>query len=325
MQRSIQTKKIHRRAEESPKGCQRIYSACTLEGLILVSESRQASIQVYKGDLVHTGQPLHWPSGLLVTGSVGDGVRLDAQGDVYIRGHVHGSSISSAGGRVAVTDTTLSALTDILCGPLDHATLQAGGDIHLLAEARHSALQAAGNLHVKLSMEYSLQRVQTQIGGGLVLNLQMPPPSPATAGERQHVRAPARLEGAIALHGAPPFRFQPCVIEDFSAGGLRCTVPDGALYGVTAAGTLVQIKFQLPGEQSQILAIARVARMLEGGSVGLAFLSMAEHDGQRLKAYCLQLILTGKHRKLDLRHNRTSDLQQESLFRRRSTDPARTA
>lgn len=287
-----------------------------------MSESRGGQVPVHTGDLGASDRPLRYPSGLVVTGSVGPGVRLEAGGDVYVRGDARGSSISSAGGRVAITgavlDTQLHAASDILCGRLHHADLCAGRDIHLLAEARQSTLQASGNLHVKLSMEYSLQAVQVEIGGGVVLDLQTPAPGAPIAGDRQHQRVSTDLEGMVACHGAPPFQFQPCMIDDLSGGGLRCTLAPGASLGALSMGMLLQVKLGLPGEPGQIVAIARLVRIIESQSYGLSFLTLAEHDRQRLKTYCLQRLLTATQRKLALRHNRTSDLQQESLLQRRA-------
>jgi hypothetical protein len=294
-----------------------------------VSEGQGASVQVHKGDLVAAGGPLRYRSGLLVTGSVGDGVIVEAGGDVYVKGNARGASIHSLGGRVAVTgtvvDTTLQAAGDILCGHLHKTSLSAGRDIHLLAEARQSVLRAGGNLHVKLSVEYSLQEALVEIGGGIVLDLQAPSSGVPTANERQHVRVSTDLEGAVSLHGQPPFQFVPCLIADLSGGGARCTLLGAAPLSAVKKGALVQLKFCLPGEEGQILAIARVARLVESDSWGLSFVAVADRDRQRLKTYCLQHVLTGTQRKLDLRHNRTSDLQHTNLLRRQGSEHAARA
>lgn len=295
-----------------------LLAACDGEVVLRHLLIHVAPMMIYEGDLTEQDGPVVSQTGLFVRGSVRGG-RIAARDDVYIQGDVQEARIESESGGITVEGSVLGserrrcalrAPLDIHCGNLLHADVEAGGDVRLLAEARYSTLRAAHNLYLRHSMEKSLLETQVHIGGGVLPALDDPAQLVALPAERQHFRVPTALPAAIALHGLPPLRFQPCTITDLSTSGARCRLSAGDMHAGNVhasemhAGTIVQLKVALPGSEEPMLAVARLSRRVAPDLMGLAFLQMARRDQQRLTEYCLRLLMERKQAKLARREDR---------------------
>ncbi len=262
---------------------------------------------VHDGDLTAASPSLNVSGAVFVTGSVRGG-RIVAGGDVYVRGEVEEGQVCSAAGSIAVgggvtgtpqRPSLLRAAADVSCGHVLHAELHAGRSIYLSATARLSVLRAEGDLYLH-SVEKDLLETHLHLGGGLVPLLEMPSPLVAVPTDRQHFRVAVTCDALLALHGASPLRFERCTIVDLSTSGVRCRVRGGE----PRPGTIMQLKFALPGESDQILVIARMSRWIASGVIGLSFLHMTQRDQERLKMYCVRLLMERSHSKLSSRQDR---------------------
>ncbi len=259
-------------------------------------------MRVHDGDVTREHGPLVLDGSVFVTGSVREGACIDAGGDVYVAGAVDEARLTSRDGSIAVMGSVsgapvrkaeLRAGGDVACGNALHTVIEAGGDARLLVAARHSVIATAGNLYLQQTVERGLQDVSLRVQGGLLPSLEEAVELrdvPAPAG-RQHFRVVTRLDGSVALHGAPPLTFQPCAIVDLSTSGARCQVPRGLLPGGAAPGAILQLKLSLPGSADELFIVARLSRRVAPGVIALAFLQMTGRDHDRLTQYCLRLFL----------------------------------
>ncbi len=259
-------------------------------------------MRVHDGDLTREHGPLALDGSVFVTGSVREGACIDAAGAVYVAGSVEEARLTSRDGSIAVMGsvsgaparkTMLRAGGDVACGAALHTVIEAGGDARLLVAARHSAIATAGNLYLQQTVERGLQDVSLRVKGGLLPLLEETVELrdvPAPAG-RQHFRVVTRLDGSVALHGAPPLTFQSCVIVDLSTSGARCQVPRGLLPGGGSPGAILQLKLSLPDSADELFIVARLSRRVAPGVIALAFLQMTGRDHDRLTQYCLRLFL----------------------------------
>ncbi len=103
------------------------------------------------------------------------------------------------------------------------------------------------------------------------------------------------VQAAIALHGVQPLRFHPCWILDVSSSGARCRVTEHALIDHLVPNTAVQLKFALPDRRDLVLVIARVARLIAPGVIGVEFVHMTQHDHQHLADLCVRSMLRRAH------------------------------
>jgi len=230
---------------------------------------------------------------------VREGGRVEAQGDVHVRGDIHQASVTSTAGRITVEGQIggtaqqpgdLRAHGSIICEGALHATIQTDSDIHIRSEARHTTLQAGGHVYLRRLLQESLFDAHLRLGGGVV-----PPVEPVTAvvsptTERRHARVSLELAARIAVHDTPPNPFHPCVIEDLSPSGARCRLIEPFRDGDPPPGTVMQLKITLPDRPDDVPVIAYVARLVESGSLGLAFVQITERDGDHLMAFCMRIL-----------------------------------
>lgn len=265
-------------------------------------------MHVHEGDLTAADGPLISERGVFITGSVRD-TRVAARGEVYVAGDVRSSRVVSERAGVTVLggvggspqeQSELHAALDVICGSAVHADLRAGAHIRLLGEARHAALHAPGNLYLQRSIEQSLIETRLHIGGAVIPTLPAPSPLVPVPTDRQHFRVATSLPASLALHGAGPLAFYPCSIVDMSTSGARCRLSGEA----PSPGSIVHLKLALPGNDEQMLVVARVSRAVGPTQIGLTFLQMTQRDRHRLTEYCLQLLMARKHGKMATREDR---------------------
>lgn len=254
-------------------------------------------VRVVDGPDIALDAPLLHDSDLFIRGAVGARRRVEASGDIHIEGHVYEAHIRSTGGSITVhgsvsgekeQHTVLEASTDITCGTALHATLRAGNDVYLLARARASVVEALGALYLRHGIEESLHDVELQVWGGLI------PAAPsdlevAMPAERRHERVPLELHGELASHGAVPLAYYPCLIEDLSISGARCRL-EAPPAATPERGTLLQLRFLLPGASDYILVMGRVARRHAPGVIGVAFVEAPQRA--LLESFCARTLLT---------------------------------
>lgn len=111
--------------------------------------------------------------------------------------------------------------------------------------------------------------------------------SPPT--ERQHPRVPVDIPADIAL-GSPTAASHACTVEDLSVGGARCRLKETLPSGDPIAGTSAQLRFALPGGLSPVVAIGRVARVVDEGVLSVAFMQMTQRDHDMVEVFCRQTI-----------------------------------
>ena len=279
-----------------------LFASCDGEVVLRNMLVQVVPMRVHDGDVTRAHGPLVLDGSIFVTGSVREGACIDAEGDVYVAGSVDEARLMSRDGSIAVMGSvsgasarkaTLSASGDVACGNALHTVIEAGGDVRLLAAARHSAIAATGNLYLQGTVEQGLQDVSLRVTGGLLPALEEAVELrdvPAPPG-RQHFRVVTRLDGSVALHGAPPLAFQPCTIVDLSTSGARCRVPRGLLPGGGSPGAILQLKLSLPDSADELFIVARLSRRVAPSVIALAFLQMTGRDHDRLTQYCLRLFL----------------------------------
>ena len=279
-----------------------LFASCDGEVVLRNMVLQVVPMRVHDGDVTREHGPLTLDGAVFVTGSVRAGACIDAAGDVYVAGAVEEARLTSRDGSIAVMGSVLGAPArqtmlraggDVACGNALHTVIEAGGDARLLVAARHSAIATAGNLYLQQTVERGLQDVSLRVKGGLLPLLEEAVELrdvPAPAG-RQHFRVVTRLDGSVALHGAPPLTFQPCAIVDLSTSGARCQVPRGLLPGGVAPGAILQLKLSLPDSADELFIVARLSRRVAPGVIALAFLQMTGRDHDRLTQYCLRLFL----------------------------------
>ena len=299
--------------EVSADGTQLIAS-CAGEVLMRNLLVEIVPMHIHEGDITGDSALLRTPDAVFVTGSVEEHAQIEAGGEVYIQGHVSDAQIRSGGSGITVMSyvsgqvhqpTILRAAEHVLCGPVRHAHVIAGGDIRLFAGAWQATLKAGGNVYVPQSLEHSLLDVHLHIEGGLFPTPLSIEPDSIVAQDRQHVRITTRLRALIALHGTPPLTFHSCTILDLSVGGARCHMHSA--FPEPAPDAIVQLKFVLPTSGDYVLIIGRVVRRIADGVIGLAFLQMTQRHQQLLTTFCLQLLLSRAKGNLAHRDSRKSE------------------
>ncbi len=281
-----------------------LYAACDGEVVLRNLMLHVFPMHVRDGDLEAADGVLASENGVFVRGSLRPGARIVASGHIYVAGDIHEAIVQSETGNISVSGSILGAvarptllqagnnisITNVLYG-----TLSAGGGIWLLREARRSTLRAAGDLYLHNSLDASLRDVQIELGGGVVTKQAVAVTQLAMLTERQHFRVSMAVQAAIALHGVQPLRFHPCWILDVSSSGARCRVTEHALIDHLVPNTAVQLKFALPDRRDLVLVIARVARLIAPGVIGVEFVHMTQHDHQHLADLCVRSMLRRAH------------------------------
>lgn len=103
--------------------------------------------------------------------------------------------------------------------------------------------------------------------------------------ERQHARMAVQTMAEVGF-GARPGTPHHCVIEDISAGGVRCKLLASPPGGDPPIGTVAQLRITLPGDYNELAAIGRVVRSIGPGIIAVAFLRLSERDTARITAFC---------------------------------------
>jgi hypothetical protein len=236
---------------------------------------------------------------VFITGSVEEGAIVEAEGDIYIQGSVHEAEVVSRSGGITVMGniagalgrpSILRALGEVVCHSVRYGKITTAGDLRLHAEAWQSALTVGGDLYLDGQFEHCLLDVSLEVEGGIFPRMEANPVPAAVPSERRHVRVATGLRGHLALHAAPPLRFQPCTLVEVSAAGARCRLPDGG--SDPLPGTIVQIKVPLPNSRGHIQGIARVVRVVGRGLISVEFLQMTQRDQNLLSTFCLRVLLS---------------------------------
>lgn len=266
-------------------------------------------MRVWDGDIGPADSPVAAENGLFVIGSI-TSARVAAAGDIYVTGDVFESGVTSEGATVAVAGSvngserrvsTVCANSHIACGSIRLAEIRAGGDIHIKDDARQSRLIADGSVYVQ-SIDKCLIDVQLRLGGGLVPAQELVRRLAGLPPDRQHFRIALAREASLAIYGQAPPVFESCTIVDLSTSGARCRVAGPEL----RPGAIVQLKFDLPNDHDHVFVIARIARWIAPGVIGLAFLQMTERDQHRLKMFCVRSLMERGYRNLPAREGRRS-------------------
>lgn len=272
---------------------------------------------LWRGDLGAGHGVLRAVGDVFIGGSVRPGAHIDAVGDIYVQGDVISAHLTSRAGGIRVAGRVsgtarhraiLVAAKDLSCAGLTRANVAAGGDLRLERDAWACTLKVGGNLYLRAAIEACLLDVETTIGGAVLPPLDDQTDLAALPAERRHMRVAFRLPAHLALHGAPPLTFQAGAIEDISVGGVRFAFERPPPGGAPPRGALTQLKFTLPDEGGQVLAIARVARA--GGAaagstlLGLTFAQMSHRDRDRVQGLCRQLVLGRRQTTLGTRSDR---------------------
>ena len=111
--------------------------------------------------------------------------------------------------------------------------------------------------------------------------------SPPT--ERQYPRVRTDFPAEIGFDGAVA-PAHPCVVEDLSMGGARCRLTHSAPGGDPALSAGVSLRFTLPGGETPITAIGRIARRVDVGVLSIAFLQIVERDRDAIDVYCQRVL-----------------------------------
>jgi hypothetical protein len=252
----------------------------------------------YDGDVPAGSSITYQHMPVFVAGSVLEGARLEADGEVYVDGDAIEAHIRSRQSCVTVMGNVrgsaqkpciLRAAGDVTCGPAHQAQLTAGRDIKVLASACQCMLSAKGNVYLPNTVEHSLKDVELHVEGGIFPTLA---PESVDAGippDRRHVRVGSHMRASLALHSITSLCFRPCTILDLSTGGAQCALQDEIL--VPSLGSIVQLKLDLPRCRDHMFVIGRVTRVINPRTIGVSFLQMTQRDHSRLTTFCLQQLL----------------------------------
>jgi len=81
----------------------------------------------------------------------------------------------------------------------------------------------------------------------------------------------------------------PCTLVDISLGGAMCRLNDRD--DEPAANSVAQLRLRLPGQSEPVIIIARVARVIAPGLLGIAFIDATKRDRSRVATWCQQQVL----------------------------------
>ncbi len=275
-----------------------LFAACDGEVLLRHLRIEVVPQYVHEGAVPSGDLSIRVDTPVFITGSVEAGAVVEAEGDIYIQGSVREAEIVSRSGGITVMGniagaagrpSVLRAGGEVVCHSVRYGKIRTAGDLRLHAEAWQSALNVGGNLYLDGQFEHCLLEVALEVEGGIFPRMEVDAPPAPIPSERQHVRVATSLRGRLALHAAPPLRFQPCAMVEISAAGARCRLQEGDLEPLP--GAILQIKFPLPNSRDQIQGIARVARLIGRRLISIEFLQMTQRDQNLLSTYCLRQLL----------------------------------
>jgi len=282
--------------EVSADGCT-LLAACDGEVVLRNLQVAVIPMVVHDGD-VGPGTTLVQPgAALYIMGSVLERAHVEADGEIYVQGNVVEAGVQSRQANVCIQGTVsgsaqrpcpIQAAGNIAVDQARLAQLSATRNIYVLVRAWQCSLNAGQNLHLSGTVSSCLQDVQLEIGGGVYPIVQPDLPVEGRPRERQHLRVPCHLSAQIAVHTGASLSFKACTVLELSAGGTKCMSEDQDFD--VAAGTVVQLKLALPGDDRPIILIARVARAIAPGWVGLRFEQITQRDAGRLATYCQMLV-----------------------------------
>ena len=142
------------RIEEDPDGVVRLYSE--MEGRLRFADGQLAVDEVYsiRGSVgMQTGNVRH-PGAVEIDGDIRAGARVDAKGDVIVRGMVEpacvvsGGSLVVQGGIVGGKDMSIVVDGGVRARYILEADITAGGDVEAEREINHSRIRARGQVLV---------------------------------------------------------------------------------------------------------------------------------------------------------------------------------
>jgi len=269
-------------------------------------------MRVSEGDVAPGAIVSHNEEPLFIAGSVGEGARIEAGGDVHVAGNIisadviSGSSVT-VGGSVQGNENrpcTIRAWECITVGDAQFANLVAGSDIRITRQVSDSVVETPGNLYLAGTLEESLQQVALRVQGAVFPKVVDVIASGTKPQIRRHFRVGCNLPGQVARHGTPPLTFAPCTVIDLGEGGARCRTVNLNTKGLT--DQTVQLKFNLPSSHEPIITLARVAWSTdtglrvtqsdidwappplerEPGLIGVAFLQLAQRHREMIQLYC---------------------------------------
>ena len=107
--------------------------------------------------------------------------------------------------------------------------------------------------------------------------------------ERQHVRVPVSLKASLGF-AATPGTYHSGLIEELSAGGVRCNLAASLPDAAPEAGAIAQLKMVIPDGKGLVILAARVVRAIAPGLLALAFVGPSEAHVTRIEAYCDRIL-----------------------------------
>jgi hypothetical protein len=238
---------------------------------------------------------------IFICGSVLDGGRIESAGEIHVQGDVVESDLRSRGGTVTVLGTAIGsaqrscviqAKEDARLSHVRLARVVAGADVHVGITAWQCSIEAGGNLYLSQQLAKALQDVRLSVAGAVFPLIEPRSRSDEIIHERQHVRAACSIDAAITVHDpAAGLTFQPCIIVDISAGGVRCRF-GGRGSNHPVRGALLQIKTMLPDDTGPLIALGRIVWVYKNETFGLSFVQLTQRDQDRLIAVCYREMQT---------------------------------
>jgi hypothetical protein len=229
---------------------------------------------------------------IVVTGSVAEGARIEAYGDIFVQGNVVEANLQSYTACVTVAGVLsgstsrrarVRAATSIIVDQARLADLSTKGSVQILRKAWQSTISATGDLVLADTIENSLHHVELDIHG--LIRPRLEPVADSSYNDRRYSRVPCSIAALYARHvsGAP--EFLPCRVNDLSPAGARFRVD--ADDRIPEPGEYMQLRFMLPGSKSPVHIIGSPI-WAESGVIGVTFLQCTRQDHDRIGAYCRQ-------------------------------------
>ena len=249
---------------------------------------------IHEGD-VGPGATINSPTQpIFITGSVGEGARVTANSDIFVKGNVVEAVLQSNTAAVTVAGiitgsperrSRVRSATAVTLDQARLAVIDTRGDIHLRRQAWQCTLAASGDLHLAASMQSGLHHVDLEIAGHIRPLFE--PASPVNRGERQYIRVPCSVAGRVSLHASAKPSYVDCTIVDISPGGMRCRFD--ARVPAPNPGDVLQIKIALPALPTPAHVVGQ-AMWRDAEVVGAQFLQYTREDHDRISAFCRHLL-----------------------------------
>ena len=109
------------------------------------------------------------------------------------------------------------------------------------------------------------------------------------ADRRQHLRGRPLIDLPAEIQLLPEDGVGFLHVVDISLGGAMCRLDDRD--DEPAANSVAQLRLCLPGQSEPVIIIARVARVIAPGLLGIAFMDATKRDRSRMATWCQQQVL----------------------------------